>query len=574
MSSPLGRSRSPLHQEVDFETADTAAIHANANRMAAALRIQTDIDTIFGNRRRQSSASSSRTASLFDSPGAAVTPTEKMTPLPSPIVGSPSSTPGRNFALFHTDPVVPAGAHDIHRHKSMVDMKPGVLTPDLPDDFPRRKTYIPEVGRSNTLHVPPAIMAARAASGHARTHSDTDQMSPTMPAPRPNPIRTFSNYTPPDVNDYRAQYSAVPRSQPQLNVEMTREMHQSYVERRAVNGDVKEEEQGSEPSPEGYVDAYTIETNYTRKGRWKVLRKLGKGAFSDVVLAARLDQEGNFNPNDRARLAAVKIVPFVAAAGANKERIESSVRRELDILRVMRHPNLIRLLGFDICSRNADIVLNYSPGGDLFELASTRRELLSPKFVRRLFAEMVRAVEYLHSKNFVHRDLKLENVLLNLLPDELADIQWPDTFPRPITTLTDLGLSRAIDPNNPLLTTRCGSEDYAAPELLMGQPYDGRQTDAWALGVILYAIIEGRLPFDAVPGMEQKMRGRPSHRIARVEWRWIRLASKDDQKDYEPEWEGAKDIVEGLLRRRDKRWSMKEIAEHDWVRGGLMVSLE
>ncbi|ODQ53656.1 kinase-like protein, partial [Saitoella complicata NRRL Y-17804] len=294
------------------------------------------------------------------------------------------------------------------------------------------------------------------------------------------------------------------------------------------------------------------------------LRKLGKGAFSDVVLAARLDQEGNFNPNDRARLAAVKIVPFVAAAGANKERIESSVRRELDILRVMRHPNLIRLLGFDICSRNADIVLNYSPGGDLFELASTRRELLSPKFVRRLFAEMVRAVEYLHSKNFVHRDLKLENVLLNLLPDELADIQWPDTFPRPITTLTDLGLSRAIDPNNPLLTTRCGSEDYAAPELLMGQPYDGRQTDAWALGVILYAIIEGRLPFDAVPGMEQKMRGRPSHRIARVEWRWIRLASKDDQKDYEPEWEGAKDIVEGLLRRRDKRWSMKEIAEHDW----------
>ena len=68
-------------------------------------------------------------------------------------------------------------------------------------------------------------------------------------------------------------------------------------------------------------------------------------------------------------------------------------------------------------------------------------------------------------------------------------------LPSPLVKLTDFGLSRFVDLSSPLLETRCGSEEYAAPELLMGKAYDGRATDAWALGVVLFALLCRVLPF-------------------------------------------------------------------------------
>ena len=161
---------------------------------------------------------------------------------------------------------------------------------------------------------------------------------------------------------------------------------------------------------------------------------------------------------------------------------------------------------------------------------------------------------------------------------------------RSITTLTDLGLSRRIDFSEPLLTTRCGSEDYAAPELLLGQPYDGRQTDAWALGVLLYAICESRLPFDPVPGAnEHKMRSRTAHRIARCDWKWFRLADTpppvaeevgageqegEVKAPYDPAWNPAKEVVDGLLRRVKKRVPLEEVEKTEWVQGAIATPLE
>ena len=147
------------------------------------------------------------------------------------------------------------------------------------------------------------------------------------------------------------------------------------------------------------------------------------------------------------------------------------------------------------------------------------------------------------------------------------------THPTPVVTLTDLGLGRWIPqpPASPLLNTRCGSEDYAAPELLMGQEYDGRATDVWALGVLLYAIMEGRLPFDPIPGSRRQ--SPTSHRIARCEWRWLRWANKDGEWDGEKgrELNGGAECVEGLLRRARTRWSLEKVEETEWVRGGLVV---
>lgn len=160
----------------------------------------------------------------------------------------------------------------------------------------------------------------------------------------------------------------------------------------------------------------------------------------------------------------------------------------------------------------------------------------------------------------------------------MDDVQDWRTYDRAVVTLSDLGLSRRIPepPESPLLHTRCGSEDYAAPEILMGQAYDGRATDAWALGVLLYAIMENRLPFDVLPGTRgdpAKLRARTPHRIARCEWAWYRYA--DEEEEWDPEkgkgLEGARDCVEGLLKRNTKRKTLDEIAAIDWVRDAIDV---
>lgn len=151
-------------------------------------------------------------------------------------------------------------------------------------------------------------------------------------------------------------------------------------------------------------------------------------------------------------------------------------------------------------------------------------------------------------------------------------------YPRALVTLTDLGLSRRIPPppESPLLHTRCGSEDYAAPEILMGQPYDGRSTDAWALGVLLYAIIESRLPFDPLPGTRgdpEKLRARTPHRIARCEWSWYRYGDDDGEWDATKgaALDGAQLCVQGLLKRSSRRLSLDEVAKLEWVAEAINV---
>jgi protein-serine/threonine kinase len=165
------------------------------------------------------------------------------------------------------------------------------------------------------------------------------------------------------------------------------------------------------------------------------------------------------------------------------------------------------------------------------------------------------------------------DVLVNTPFPRVAHVSDWSTHPHPIITLTDLGLGRFIPlpPSSPLLITRCGSEDYAAPELLMGQEYDGRATDAWSLGVVLYAIMEGRLPFDPVPGARRQ--SPTSHRIARCEWQWARLGDKHGEWD---EGKGAaygkaNAVVDALLRRARTRKGLDEVAEMEWVKGGIQV---
>lgn len=351
------------------------------------------------------------------------------------------------------------------------------------------------------------------------------------------------------------------------------------------------------------ITILTINDQSTKRTiQYKQIRPLGEGTFSKVVLATkeklpaglRLDQqvESSLDPK---KLAAIKIVEHGPAGGADEDRMKVSLHREVAIMRCLSHPSLIDLRGYSDNSHESLLVLGYCPGGDLFELATENKESLkNVKLVQRIFAELVGALQHLHNKNIVHRDVKLESkfrlpfhllslsdhaadVLVNLRREEIAAIDDPTTYERSIVTLTDLGLSRTVDPDDPLLTTRCGSEAYAAPEIILGQPYNGCETDAWALGCVLFTLMELRLPFEPPPirpGYRVRSRGQQTHRIARNEWVWAEFG--DDYGEWDETrgagWEAPREVVEGLLRKINKgRLTLDEVANLQWVRDGINV---
>ncbi|CAL3973754.1 unnamed protein product [Diplocarpon coronariae] len=232
---------------------------------------------------------------------------------------------------------------------------------------------------------------------------------------------------------------------------------------------------------------------------------LGEGEFGKVKMGWK--QEGGVQ-------VAVKLIRR-DSVGTNPTRL-AKIYREIAILREISHPNIVRLHEMVETEKQIGIILEYASGGELFDYILNHR-YLKDNAARRLFAQLVSGVGYLHKKGIVHRDLKLENLLLDRNRNIIVtDFGFANTF-NPDDELGDeieynlasrdyvkrMELDKVLPGGHrrgDLMQTSCGSPCYAAPELVVSDSlYTGRKVDVWSCGVILYAMLAGYLPFDDDP---------------------------------------------------------------------------
>ncbi|KAF8837621.1 Pkinase-domain-containing protein [Paxillus ammoniavirescens] len=169
---------------------------------------------------------------------------------------------------------------------------------------------------------------------------------------------------------------------------------------------------------------------------------------------------------------------YISKAVIHMTKTKTRVQREVEYMRALRHPHIIKL--YEVISTPTDIiiVLEYA-GGELFNYIVANGRMPEPR-ARKFFQQLISGIEYSHKLKIVHRDLKPENVLLD---DDLN------------VKIADFGLSNEIKDGD-FLKTSCGSPNYAAPEVIRGGLYTGPEIDVWSCGVILYVMLCGRLPFE------------------------------------------------------------------------------
>ncbi|XP_028977324.1 serine/threonine-protein kinase SIK2 [Esox lucius] len=256
-----------------------------------------------------------------------------------------------------------------------------------------------------------------------------------------------------------------------------------------------------------------------RVGFYDIERTLGKGNFAVVKLARHRITKTEV---------AIKIIDKSQLDAVNLEKIY----REVQIMKMLDHPHIIKLYQVMETKNMLYLVTEYAKNGEIFDYLA-KHGRLSELEARRKFWQILSAVEYCHNRNIVHRDLKAENLLL----DGHMNIK-----------IADFGFGNFFQPGEPLATW-CGSPPYAAPEVFEGQQYEGPQLDIWSMGVVLYVLVCGALPFDgpSLPVLRQ--------RVLEGRFRIPYFMTED---------------CEHLIRRMlvldpSKRLSVAQIKEHKWM---------
>lgn len=259
-------------------------------------------------------------------------------------------------------------------------------------------------------------------------------------------------------------FKDAPMSVPQKPVEKT------YPDRASVNPTV---ETTSATSNRDSIATIRRGHREVRFGAYVLGSTLGEGEFGKVKLGWRKDGQ---HPSQ----VAIKLIKRDTLA--RDSELEVKIHREINSMRLLSHPNIINLVEVLKSGKYIGIVLEYASGGELFEHILQHKHL-KENVAKRLFAQLVSGVDYMHLKGLIHRDLKLENLLL----DKHKNI-----------VISDFGFVNSYNRSkNDLMKTSCGLPCYAAPELVLTRtPYSGRKVDIWSMGVILYAMLAGYLPFD------------------------------------------------------------------------------
>lgn len=260
--------------------------------------------------------------------------------------------------------------------------------------------------------------------------------------------------------------------------------------------------------------------------RYELGRVLGQGTFARVHFARNLETGAGV---------AVKII--------DKEKVFKvglieQIKREISVMRLVKHPNIVQLYEVMATKSKIYFVLEYVKGGELFNKVAKGK--LKEDVARKYFQQLISAVDFCHSRGVYHRDLKLENLLL----DENGNLK-----------VSDFGLSALAETKRQdgLLHTTCGTPAYVAPEVINRKGYDGSKADIWSCGVILYVLLAGYLPFHDSNLMEMY------RKIGKAEFRF-------------PNWfslESRKLISKILDPNPNTRISIRRITESSWFRKGF-----
>ncbi|XP_067336594.1 MAP/microtubule affinity-regulating kinase 3a isoform X23 [Channa argus] len=258
-------------------------------------------------------------------------------------------------------------------------------------------------------------------------------------------------------------------------------------------------------------------------GNYRLLKTIGKGNFAKVKLARHILT---------GREVAIKIIDKTQLNPNSLQKLF----REVRIMKILNHPNIVKLFEVIETERTLYLVMEYASGGEVFDYLVAHGRM-KEKEARAKFRQIVSAVQYCHQKHIVHRDLKAENLLLD------ADMN---------IKIADFGFSNEFTLGNKL-DTFCGSPPYAAPELFQGKKYDGPEVDVWSLGVILYTLVSGSLPFDGQNLKELR------ERVLRGKYRIPFYMSTD---------------CENLLKRflvlnPGKRGTLEQIMKDRWINAGF-----
>ncbi|XP_024964966.1 CBL-interacting serine/threonine-protein kinase 24 isoform X2 [Cynara cardunculus var. scolymus] len=203
-------------------------------------------------------------------------------------------------------------------------------------------------------------------------------------------------------------------------------------------------------------------------GKYEIGRTIGEGTFAKVKFAKN---------TETGEAVAVKVL---AKSRILKHKMVDQIKREISIMKIVRHPNIVRLHEVLSSQTKIYIILEFVTGGELFDRIVDKGKL-SEREARGYFQQLIDAVAHCHSKGVYHRDLKPENLLLD--SEERLKV-------------SDFGLSALPQEGVELLYTTCGTPNYIAPEVLSKRGYDGAAADIWSCGVILYVLLTGYLPFE------------------------------------------------------------------------------